>query len=192
VDFDVVLVLGALWFLINLLTGLKRKSQPPAEPQEMDDPVRPGPSSPAGATQREGSRLEQVLREFERALDQAGPTGRRASFPLPEAEEVEERESLETEPEVVSLERDVRRAPRIEFTQDADAEKLVARRITAAAARDAARTKADHIAFDSQIRQEPADHTATRGYTLQELRRAVMWREILGPPVSMREDSADR
>jgi hypothetical protein len=186
VDFDAVLVLGALWFLINLLTGLKRKSQPPAEPQEMDDSVRPPPSFPADATQREGSRLEQVLREFERALDQAGPTGRRASFPLPDAEAVEDRESLETEPEVVSLERDVRRAPRQEFTQDEDAEKLVARRITAASVRDAARTRVDHIKPDNQIRQEPADHTATRGYTAQELRRAVVWREILGPPVGER------
>jgi hypothetical protein len=186
VDFDVVLVLGALWFLVNLLTGLKRKSQPPAEPQEMDDPTGPAPSFPADATQREGSRLEQVLRQFERALEEAGPTGRLASLPLPEAEEVEDRESLETEPEVVSLERDVRRAPRREFTQDADAEQLVARRITAASVRDAARTKVDHITFDSQIRQEPADHTATRGYTAQELRRAVVWREILGPPVGER------
>jgi hypothetical protein len=80
----------------------------------------------------------------------------------------------------------VRRAPRREFTQDADAEQLVARRITAASVRDAARTKVDHVKFDSQIRQELADHTATRGYTAQELRRAVVWREILGPPVSER------
>ena len=33
---------------------------------------------------------------------------------------------------------------------------------------------------------KPADKTATRGYTLQQLRKAVVWREILGPPVSMR------
>ena len=184
-DFDYVLVLGALWFLINLLTGLKRRSQPPEQPEDRD-PVSQEPQYQTDATQREGSRLEQVLREFERALEQRGSTSRPASLPLPDAEEVEDRESLETEPEVISLEQEVRRAPRREFTQDADAEQLVARRITAAAARDAARTKADHIIFDSQIRQEPADHTATRGYTAQELRRAVVWREILGPPVGER------
>jgi hypothetical protein len=134
-----------------------------------------------------------VLRQFEQALEEAqgGQTRPQARLPeryeqTPDDEDVEERESLETEPEVVSLERDVRRAPRREFTQDADAEQLVARRITAASVRDAARTKVDHITFDSQIRQEPADHTATRGYTAQELRRAVVWREILGPPVSER------
>jgi hypothetical protein len=184
-DFDYVLVLGALWFLVNLLTGLKRRSKPPEQP-EGREPVSPEPQYQTDATQREGSRLEQVLREFERALEQRGPTGRTASLPLPDDEDVEERESLETEPEVISLEREVRRAPRREFTQDADAEQLVARRITAASVRDSARTKADHVKFDAQIRQEAADHTATRGYTAEELRRAVVWREILGPPVSER------
>ena len=186
-DFDAVLVLGALWFLVNLLTGLKRKSQPPSPPQARA-PVEPAPPSRADATQREGSRLHQVLREFERALEQAGPTSRPSSLPLPDAEEFEERESRESEPEVVSLEQAVRRAPRREFTQDEDAEQLVARRITAASVRDAARTKKDHVKFDSPIGQEPAEHTATRGYTPQELRRAVVWREILGPPVSLRGD----
>ncbi len=190
-DFDAVLVLGALWFLVNLFAGLKRKSRPPAPP-EARDPVGTAPVSRPDPTQREGSRLEQVLRQFQRALEEAESTGRDVRLPFPEAEEVEERESLEMEPEVVSLERDVRRAPRQEFTQDADAEQLVARRITAAAARDATRTKADHIKFDNQIRQEPADHTATRGYTAEQLRRAVVWREIIGPPVSLRETGSGR
>ena len=184
-DFDAVLVLGALWFLFNLITGLKRKSAPP-RPSQPGAPDRAPLSSQPDGTQREGSRLEQMLREFERALDQAGASDRPTSLSLPEEEEVEERESLETEPEVVSLEQEVRRTPRREFTQDADAEQLVARRITAASVRDSARTKTDHALFDNQIRQEPAEHTATRGYTAEELRRAVVWREILGPPVSER------
>jgi len=183
VDFDAVIVLGALWFLINLLTGLKRKSQP--DQSERRAPAEPTASYEPDGTQQEGSRLEQVLREFERALDQGRATGR-PSLPLPDDEDVEERQSLETEPEVVSLEHEIRRAPRKKFTQDADAEQLVARRITAASVRDAARTKADHAQFDNQIRKEPAEHTATRGYTAEELRRAVVWREILGPPVSER------
>ncbi|HEY8197659.1 MAG TPA: hypothetical protein VIG04_11800 [Gemmatimonadales bacterium] len=183
-DFDYVLVLGALWFLVNLLTGLKRRSKP--DRPEASAPVEPTPSYQPDGTQQEGSKLEQVLREFERALQQRGTSGRPASLPLPDAEEVEERESLETEPEVISLEQEVRRAPRKEFTQDAGAEQLVARRITAASVRDAARTRADHAQFDNQIRKEPAEHTATRKFTAEELRRAVVWREILGPPVSER------
>ena len=185
-DPTVALVLGVLWLLVNLFSG-KKKSPPPNAPRR--EPRPPSEPSAPDATQREGSRLERVLREFERALEEAeaGPTGRRGE-PLPDDEDMEERESLEREPVIVSLEQEVRRPPRREFTQDADAESLVKRRIAAAAVRDTARTKSDHLAFDQQIRQESADHTATRGYTNEQLRHAVVWREILGPPVSLREE----
>jgi hypothetical protein len=71
--------------------------------------------------------------------------------------------------------------------QDEGAAEIELRRIQAAAARDHARTRADHVAFDQRIRQEPAEHTATRSYTAQQLRDAVIWREILGRPVSERD-----
>jgi len=188
VDPTVVAILGVLWFLMNLLTSGKKKPPPPRAPR-----AEPPPSdrqSLPDATQREGSRLEMVLRQFERALEEAetGPLGRQARLPLPDDEDVEERQSLESEPEVVSLEQEVRRPSRREYTQDEGAEQLVQKRITAAAARDNARTRADHLEFDRQIREQPADHTATRAYTPQQLRDAVVWREILGPPVSLRDE----
>jgi hypothetical protein len=143
----------------------------------------------ADATQREGKRLEDLLRGLGRTLDQAsGPTGRKPDRRLPPAEEVEERESLEITPEVYSLETDVRRAERAVVDQDDEAEEVVARRIAAAEANAAPRTRAEHRAFDARIRQEPADKTATRAYTPKQLRDAVVWREILGPPVSLRDD----
>jgi hypothetical protein len=179
VDPTLVLILGVLWFLINLFTGAKKKSPPPPRLPRQEPPGPAQHSSP-DATQREGSRLGMVLREVQRALEE----GRGPEYL---EEEVEERETLEREPEVVSLEQEVRRAPRRELTQDDDAELLVQKRISAAAARDTARSKADHVAFDRQIRQEPADHTGTPGYTVKQLRDAVVWREILGPPVSERE-----
>jgi hypothetical protein len=181
VDPTVVVVLGVLWFLFNLLSGGKKRSPPPRA--QYGAPDRPDQPSLPDATQREGSRLELVLREFQRALEE----GRGPEYL---EEEVEERQSLETEPEVVSLEQEVRRAPRQRFTQDEDAESLVKRRITAAASRDA-RTKADHIEFDQRIRKEPADQTATLGYTAKQLRDAVVWREILGPPVSLRSGQSE-
>jgi hypothetical protein len=55
--------------------------------------------------------------------------------------------------------------------------------IKAAAARDTARSPVDHLAFDARIQPQPAEHTAARGYTMQELRDAMVWREILGRPV---------
>lgn len=183
-DPTLALILGVLWVLMNLLTGRKKPPPDPPFPRE------PLPPSLPDATQREGSRLEMVLRQFERALQEAetGPLGRQTQLPLPDDEDVEERQSLEHEPEIVTLEEEVRRPARREYTQDADAEQLVQKRILAAAARDTARTKAEHQEFDQRIRKEPADKTATPGYTTKQLRDAIVWREILGPPVSERPD----
>ena len=134
--------------------------------------------------------LERMLRELERNLEQVAaqsePPRRPPVPPLPDDEDIEERESLEEPERVVSLEAEVRRGPRAEYDQDTEAEALVRRRIEAARARDRALGKADHQAFDARIRQEPADHTAVRRYTPEQLRNAVVWREILGPPVSER------
>jgi hypothetical protein len=188
-EFNGLLVLAALWFFLNLITKLGRKSQGPPRSPEPRRPMDPQsiPSAP-DATQREGKRLELVLREFQRTLEQAGAADRPVRIQLPREEEFEERESLEVEPEVKSLEGDVRRAGRQRVDQDDQAEQIEARRIAAAAARDAPRSKSDHAEFDQRIRQEPADHTATRPYTPQQLRDAMVWREILGPPVSMRNE----
>jgi hypothetical protein len=189
VDFGGLLLLGALWVLFNLLTKGRQQGRGPGRPPTGLPPA--GPPRQGDATQREGSRLEALLREFERALDQsggAGPLGRPSTSPLPTAEEVEERESLESEPEVVSLEAEEARPERVTVSQDEGAERLVARRIAAADARSGAQTRADHAAFDKRIRQEQADATRVRDASLHQLRRAVVWREILGPPVALRQD----
>jgi hypothetical protein len=129
-----------------------------------------------------------VLREFERALEEAGPLGRSTTISLPEEEEIEELGSLEKDPEVISLETEVRREARPRVDRDEEAEQVEVQRIAAAAARDKASSRADHTRFDQRIRQEVADKTATTGYTAKQLRDAVVWREILGPPVSLREE----
>lgn len=195
-DLGPLVVLVLVWLVLNAIR--KAGSRPPGKPRT---PPRPTASTPqsrarslpttrgADATQREGKRLEDLLRDLGRTLDQAsGPTGRKPDRRLPPAEEVEEGESLEVTPEVHSLETDTRRAERAVVDQDDEAEKVMARRIAAAEANAAPRTRAEHQAFDARIRQEPADKTATRAYTAKQLRDAVVWREILGPPVSLRED----
>ena len=72
--------------------------------------------------------------------------------------------------------------------QDEEAEGIEAARVAAAEARSGALTRKDHTAFDSRIRQEPADATAVRPLSAERLREAMVWREILGPPVSLREE----
>jgi hypothetical protein len=156
-------------------------TRPPALPRPLS------PSTGMDATQREGQRLENLMRELGRTLDQAsGPAGRSPDHRLPPAQEVEERESLEVAPETQSLEIDPRRGERAVVDQDDEAERVIARRLAAAEANAAPRTRTDRVALDPRIRQEPADKTATRAYTTRQLREAVVWREILGPPVSMR------
>lgn len=196
-DFGGLLVLGIVWLLFNLLgrTRGESGSRPrvgPQAPQPRPQPQTARGTSTRDATQQEGSRLEQFLRELERNLDQAarGETQSPARIPappLPDDEDVEERDSLERPEQVVSLEMEVKRPARVKYDQDSGAEELVRRRIAAAEARSGPLTKADHRTFDTRIREEPADHTAVRRYTPAQLRDAIVWREILGPPVSERE-----
>ena len=187
-EFNGLLILAAVWFLLNLLTSGRRKPAPPARPKSRSRPepriVYPG----ADPTQQEGTRLEQVLRNLQRTLEEAAETDQRPYRALlPPTEEVEERASLEVAPEVVSLEGEVRREARRRVDQDDEAGEIEVRRVQAAADRDAPRVRGDHVAFDQRIRQEPAEHTASPGYTAQQLRDAIVWREILGPPVGLRD-----
>ena len=123
---------------------------------------------------------------MENASAKAGPRGRPATVALPPAEDVEDRESLETDAEVVSLEQVIRRPTRARVDRDEEVEGIEAARVAAAEARSGALTRRDHSAFDARIRQEPADATAVRPLSPERLREAMIWREILGPPVSLR------
>jgi hypothetical protein len=198
VDLAPVLLVGFMWLVVNALRkaggtppGGKRPSQrPPGSSlpgSRPDGTTRSLPSTGGDATQREGLRLEALLRDLGRTLDQAsGPIGRAPDRRLPPAEEVEEVASREVPTEVRSLEAAPARAERAVVDQDEEAELVAARRIEAAEANSAPRTGTAHRTFDARIRQEPADKTATRAYTVRQLRDAVVWREILGPPVSLR------
>ncbi len=203
-DLGPLLLLGLGWLVVNAIAKAGRGSSekprvPPALPRPTPPPQgpRPGggvvqtrgrmPVAGADATQREGMRLEQLLRELGRTLDQtAGPAVRRPDRQLPAAKDVEEGRSLEVAPVVRSLESGPVRGERAVVDQDDEAERIVAQRIAAAEANAAPLTGADHRAFDARIRQEPADKIATRTLTLRQLRQAFVWREILGPPVSLR------
>jgi hypothetical protein len=196
-DFGGLLVLGVVWLLFNLLGRARGDARP--SPRTAPKLPEPRPHTPTARTpstgdptQREGSRLEQLLRRLEQNLEQAGagqglPPLRLPLPPLPDDEDVEDRESLEEPERVVSLETQVKRPARVRYDQDSGAEDLVRRRIAAVEARSGALTQADHKTFDTRIRQEPADHTAVRRYTPAQLRDAIVWREILGPPVSERD-----
>ena len=149
-DFGGLLVLGIVWLVFNLIGQGKgrARSAPPPTP-------RPRPLGAPDPTQQEGSRLERMLRELERSLEEVadrqsggGSRAPSAQRPTPatrlppmtaaEEEDVEERDSLEKPEQVVSLEVDAPRRERADYDQDTDAEAIVQRRIEAARARDRA------------------------------------------------------
>jgi hypothetical protein len=116
---------------------------------------------------------------------------RRPGSPLPDDEEVEELESLEVEPEVVSLEHVVVRPSRVEVDQDDEAEAIVARRIKWAEDHARPLGKTDHRAFDQRIRGQPAAAPAPvrgpEGDRIAKFRRLMIWQEILGKPLGLRD-----
>jgi hypothetical protein len=191
-DFGGLFVLALIWVFFKLVSRSREESAPP--PARRETP--PGLGSLNDPPREEGRALRMLLRELEKAMNPgdaasrgrpAGPTGRPAARSLPPAEEVEDREVLEVAPEVESLEREPRRAERAAVDQDDEALQVIARRAASTAARAGGRTPADHRKFDQRIRQEPSDHTATRALTPRQLRDAIVWREILGRPVSERD-----
>lgn len=215
-DLGPLLLLGLMWLVVS---AIRKAGTTPPTGKRPPDPPRPvtrsqqtgarAPSAPPGIsvsprasssppvaldpTQREGARLEQLLRQLGRTLEEAaGPVGRAPDRALPSAEEQEEGASLEVAPEVQSLETDAARPSRQLVDQDDEAEQIVARRLQAAKAHGAPRTRADHRAFDERIRQEAADKTAVVASRARRLQQGVIWREILGPPVSLREGDQER
>ena len=192
------IVFGLMWLVFSALrkagsTPSNRNSprRPPGGPPTSGAPPRAlPPATRTDATQREALRLEDLLRELGRTLDQgSGPLGRPADRALPPAEEVEERESLEVSPEVRSLESVARRPEREVVDLDDEAERVAARRIAETEAQSTGLTKADHQAFDARIRREAPDRATAGVYGTRRLREAIIWREILGPPVSLRDEA---
>jgi hypothetical protein len=183
VEFSLFFVALAVWFLVSAVSRMGRGSRPtsgtPRQMHQRSVQLRLG-SDLAG---QPGSGLEIMLRELQRALETGAS---RPSTRQPAVSGTLEGGSLEVEPEARSLEDEVTRADRRAIDLDDEAEQIVARRLKAAAAREQAHPAETNQVVSSEIRPEPADHTATHGYTRRQLRDAVVWREILGPPVSER------
>jgi len=193
-------VLAIIYAVLTVIAKINqgRKQPPPQVPRRPPRVERPSPTvrrpaprpearrppPPAVDTRQEGDQLEELLRGLGEIAGIPVPerdrVGRPTDRSLPSAEEVEERESLETEPRTVSLEGIVVRPDRRMVDQDDEAELIVQRRIREAEARNRSLTRADHQAFDTRIRAEP--RVVATPDTRRSLREAIIWREILGPP----------
>ena len=172
----------------------KRQLQQRQQQRQQQSPTRSSRPEipPAGNTQSEGARLQDLLRVLTEAAGvpttTGGPVDRPMPGSLPSDEEVEERESLETEEQIRNLEVEERRPERREVDFDDEAEAIAQRRIRAAQERDRSLSRKDHAEFDQKIRAVP-DATRVTRPKLDALRQAIVWREILGPPIALRKPS---
>ncbi len=132
----------------------------------------------------------------------SGPMGRQGKRPLESHEDIEERQSyddagsLEVEESLEVLDETRLRPARRERDHDDEAEAVVEQRVKAAMSRNRGHTDRDHQEFHERVTSgeiggtetEAAKATAARAKTrASNLRRAVVWREILGPPKALVE-----
>lgn len=175
----ILLAIGAVLDLIR--KARERQARQPRMPT-------PRPSAPV--VTHPSTKPETYIRDdWRRVLGEAGPLGRHPDHELESDEEIEERESLEVEPEVRSLEETPARLQRPEVDLDDESALAIARRMREVAARDRPRTIADHRKFDERVRRAtPAKPSEGRVPTRAALREAFKWREILGRPVGWRDE----
>jgi hypothetical protein len=170
-EFNGLVILGVLWFILSRITSRGRSSsRGPSAKSPGTLPLGQLPGR-AGGTQQEGLRLETLLRDLQRSMEQASSATRQGTLSNPS--------------EARSLEEDVEPEAGRPVDLDDEAVEVEARRIQAAEARNQPQARARPAALE-QVQAEPAEHTATRGHSAKQLRDAIVWQEILGPPVSER------
>ena len=190
-----IIVIAIIYAVLTVIGKVKEAASRGKEPprpvakQPEREPLRARRALPAPDTQSEAGRLEELLRGLGElaGMPEEGPMGRRSGRPLESAEEAEEREILETDQEPVRLEVRPARSKRIEVDQDEGAEALVQRRIQEVAARNRPLTQQDHLEFDKRLRAPEAKPAVVQRMGRQRLRDAIIWREILGPPLALRD-----
>ncbi len=207
-DFTSLLLLVFLYVVLSLIRGAgKKRPDAPAGGGELEDEAGPALEPPAtrggrplprprGEASRDlkAARLEQFLRDFERRVADAaglpsarGPLGRRAAEPLAGSEEVETVESLEVEPEVLSLEIDPGPRGRDDVALDEVSAAAAERRRRLADHESRPLTVEGHRVFDQRIRAESpaAASEDVNAAWLRRLRQAIIVNEILGRPKSL-------
>lgn len=186
------IALFVLWAIASLFGKAAQGRKSPR--QRVPRPETQHRDAPATRT-GQPTTFEELLAEMRGQLEQAKEMERaEAHTPepwqqqqLPE-EVIEDTTTLEEDVEVVSMEIEpVRHERSIETMQREDAEALVQRRIQAAELRNREWRLEDHRRFDQLIRapKEPVRRRISPAH--RSLRQAMIWNEVLQPPVSLRE-----
>ncbi|MEZ4587795.1 MAG: hypothetical protein R2909_15515 [Gemmatimonadales bacterium] len=152
------------------------------------------------AGRKQPQSIKDLLDEFRRAMEEAERRSKGEDVvvlepPTPVEEDydedldaIEERESLEVVPEVRSLEAPVRVVERPVVDLDDEAEAAIRERLEWAERTARGRRPGDHAAFDERIRRKKPKVEEEPEAVRPDLRQAIIWREVLGPPVSLRDD----
>lgn len=148
---------------------------------EVEPVSRPGVPDPS---QLEGGLLEKVLRQIDPELaDQA-----LGKAPTPAKVEPRPPHRAPSQASVPDP-----RVPREEASdRSAEVQATINRRLRAAEARGRGRTAADHAVFHEAIREPVKKSRKRAAYPVADIRRAIIWREILGPPRAETIDDWDR
>lgn len=179
------IVFGIVWLLAALFgrrkqQGRSRRPAPSVEaPARRDRPVR-------------AETFEDLLAEMREQLERAQESeagGRQVEYAGDSADTIEEREVLETDPTVISLETEPVEWQRVHVAQDSEAEAIAARRRSEAEQRNREWRPEDHRRFDEVIRAAPVTASPRRQLVPAGagLQRAIIWREVLDPPVALRD-----
>ena len=194
-----VAILIILFILSGMIKSANERKQRRIEQEYEEEPV--DPAAPAGAGPAD--LLEEIRKAVEQMKQQQSGRDVRRQLPLPsqrprwqaddddlDEAKLEERESLEIEPRIVSLETLPVRAERSLIDKDEEAEAIAAARRRWAERYARPLTAADHREFDRRIRSKEAEQpeAASEGWASPErLRQLFVWHEILGKPVSLRD-----
>lgn len=195
-DFGFFILIAIAWMVFSAVREAMQKL--PREPGDASKRLPSGRAPGEPRTQRRPVELPESfadaspgLRDLLDALE-----GARREVELPPRtpkpvvlEDAEFREDT-TSLEDLSAEAAPQRIAREEVDLDLKSVEVARRRREAAAQREVPRTAADHVAFDTRIRQEPADATAVAapGPRAVTMRQAMIWHEILSPPRALRDD----
>lgn len=182
-ELEPLVILGILYAILSVFGRLVKggKRQQPS--------TRPAPAQRAPNSQP--TTFDDLLAEMRRQLEGA-PEERHPDAILIEdwqqQEDVEDRTVWEEDATVVSMEVDPPNRERPRFDHDAAAAVLVQSRIDDAMERNRAWRLEDHRRFDQEIREKPQRRVTGLGTPQAfSLRQAMIWREILSPPVALRE-----
>ena len=184
-NFEPMAALAILYVVIGVVGRIAKSiKQGQGDPRARRPPERVARQSrPAPTT------FDELLAEMRSQMETAKTAERIEAGPAErwhDDEDVEDRRSLEEEPVVVSLEVAPPDRQRVRVDHDSGAEQLVADRIAVAETRNREWQLSDHRRFDDDIRRVAVVRPAAVRAGIS-LRQAMIWREILSPPVGLRD-----